>query len=207
MADAAGGAYGTRYSADELAQMADEFDRGDYEVVEGSTRVIEPDVSDTGTSVLSVRLPRVAISTLKESAEAEGVGATVLARRWLLERLSSEAPLSQGTVDVVDLLEWLHAKVKVTQSSPSVEGMTGVAGASPTGARKGAAKSSKKVNARSAGTAKKATTSKTAATKTVAKKATTRVRRGQSYTSTAGPSARSSDGSGRSAVTGQHLPK
>ncbi|MGV1030452.1 MAG: hypothetical protein ACOYBU_18395 [Dermatophilaceae bacterium] len=91
--------------------MADEFDRGDYEVVDGATQVVESETADTGTAVLSVRLPRSAIAALKQAAAEEEIGATVLARRWLMERLTSEAPPSSGTVEVTDLLEWLQTRV------------------------------------------------------------------------------------------------
>ncbi len=172
------GAYGTRYSAAELAQMADEFDRGDYEVNEGHTEVVEADVTDTVTAVLSVRLPRSAINALKQAAGDEGVGATVLARRWLLDRLSSETPLTGGTVEVTDLMEWLQAKVTATKTAKAnpTKTTTKTAKATPT---KTTTKTAKATPTKRAAATRKASPAKRAAkavTKTAARtvKPTTR---------------------------------
>lgn len=132
----ADGAYGTRHTHNELVQMAEEFDRGDYAVVPDRTAVVRANPSDTGTAVLSVRLPRTAIAALKEVAQREGVGATVLARRWLLERLASQEPstaATEGTVNVVELLEWLQTKVDRTRSAGHVAPERGARGDTATG--------------------------------------------------------------------------
>ncbi|MDQ6937331.1 MAG: hypothetical protein M3140_06420 [Actinomycetota bacterium] len=168
------GAYGTRYSAAELAQMADEFDRGDYEVNEGHTEVVEADATDTGTAVLSVRLPRSAINALKQAAGDEGVGATVLARRWLLDRLSSETPLTGGTVEVTDLLEWLQTKLTATRTAKATP--TKTATKTPTRTPTKTAKATPTKRATATRKASPATRATKAATKTAARiaKPTTR---------------------------------
>ena len=46
--------------------------------------------------LLTLRLDEPTINWLKEIADTKGMGASTLARMWLLERLSSEKPPSTG---------------------------------------------------------------------------------------------------------------
>lgn len=104
-------AYGTRFTRAELEQIAAENEAPAPD--DGTAAWTADDgTAASGTATMSVRLPVAVIAALKAAAEAEGTGATVLARRWITERLAATEPVSSATVNVADLLSFLaeHAR-------------------------------------------------------------------------------------------------
>ena len=91
--------------------MAKDFEAGEFEVEPDSAEVIETDASE-GTATISIRLPRSVIAALKSAAEEEGIGATVLARRWIMERLATSERAQPTFVDAAVLVDWVlsHAR-------------------------------------------------------------------------------------------------
>jgi hypothetical protein len=78
------------YANEDLEGMRDEFDNGHVEVDDTEPqRVVDGEPSGSGRSaVMSVRLPVSAIAQLKQAAEKQDVGATVLARRLIIAGLA-----------------------------------------------------------------------------------------------------------------------
>jgi hypothetical protein len=113
-------AHGTKFSEAELAKLAERFGRGEVEPV-GDPQTIEHEVSG-GTTVLSVRLPRSAVSQLKALAEQRGIGATVFARDLIIAGLAAEPGGLTGAVPVEELLHLIsaHGRAETTaDNSPS----------------------------------------------------------------------------------------
>lgn len=66
---------------------------------------------------IAIRLPPETITALREAADAEGVGYTVLVRRWIMAGLAGHgardprmtAPRDRRRVSVSDLLDFLDS--------------------------------------------------------------------------------------------------
>lgn len=106
---------GTAFTADELDRMAaDEDARYAAGEDDGDADWALDDGHDAGGSrAMSIRLPAATIAALKRAAETRGVGATVLARQWITERLATEGDAETGgTLDVGELLDYIaeHAR-------------------------------------------------------------------------------------------------
>jgi hypothetical protein len=102
-------AHGTKYSQEELERMAAEHEAASDEPTNEDEWTYDDGSSEQGTGTITVRLPRSAIAALKREAIAADVGATVVARRWLLERLSQGGgrPGERMVIDADELLEWV----------------------------------------------------------------------------------------------------
>lgn len=110
-------AHGTRYTEEELEALATRYAESSPEPTEST--VIETERTDR-TAVLSVRLPIAVVAMLKSAAEDEGVGATVLARDFIIAGLTERGGLSDVSVSVVDLMSFALAKART--NSPAREG-------------------------------------------------------------------------------------
>ncbi len=103
-------AHGTKIRENELGALGAAPGRGDLD--DGGTDddwVYDDGSAVTGTATMSIRLPRSMIAALKAAAEAEGVGATVLARRWITERLVGAEAAVPMVVDARELVDWVSS--------------------------------------------------------------------------------------------------
>ncbi len=103
-------AHGTRFMEKELEALAAARGRGavDHEGTDDDWGYDDGSAA-TGTATMSIRLPRSMIAALKAAAENEGVGATVLARRWITERLVGAETAVPMVVDARELLDWVSS--------------------------------------------------------------------------------------------------
>ena len=85
------------------------FDEGDFDVA--SLRRVEVQRGQPKSS-LAVRFDAADLERLRRRADAEGVGVTQLARRWVLDRL--DEPDDAGTVD--DLIDALDKSVRAARA-------------------------------------------------------------------------------------------
>lgn len=104
-------AHGTKFTKAELEQIAAENAAGSPDDATAQWTA-DDGAAATGTTTMTLRLPVAVIAALKAAAEAEGTGATVLARRWITERLAQTPAVRAATVSVADLLTFLaeHAR-------------------------------------------------------------------------------------------------
>lgn len=107
-------AYGTKFTEAELAEMADRFDHPtaeDEAADETAEWTYDDGSTATGSTTMSIRLPITVLAALKIAAQDAGVGATVLARQWIVERLAASGALA-GRVGVDELLAFIasHAQ-------------------------------------------------------------------------------------------------
>lgn len=109
-------AHGTRYSETELAEMARRFQHGEVELV-GKPETVETDETG-GTAIMSVRLPRNVIAQLKLLAQERGVGATVLARDFILAGVLAQSESLTGSIPVAEVLRLAAAHGWVVSSVP-----------------------------------------------------------------------------------------
>jgi len=88
------------------ATSSEEDETAEWTVDEGNTA--------TGTTTMTIRLPVRVVAALKRAAEEEGIGATVLARRFITEGLARDPDLDLETTTgvVVDLVRHLEEGLK-----------------------------------------------------------------------------------------------
>jgi hypothetical protein len=101
-------AHGTKFTDEELERIATEHETSSEED-ESADWDYEDGRGATGSATITVRMPVAMIAALKTQAEAEGIGATVLARRLIAEGLADG--LGSAYVAVADILN-LAAKTE-----------------------------------------------------------------------------------------------
>ncbi len=120
----------------------------------------------TGTTTMSIRLPISVLAALKDAALDENIGATVLARRCIMERLATQQGMDGGVVAVADLLE-LVARAQTPPPASAPPPTSGAARVKPrmATAEKPSTASSGKPNAAAAASATAAPAAKTPASR------------------------------------------
>jgi hypothetical protein len=122
-------AHGTKFSEKQLERLAAEHEAETDVEGEEEGWTYDDGSAEKGTATISIRLPKSVIAELKRQAEDQDVGATVLARRWIIERLAGETNYGVGEPAVVDageLLEFVMTRARpVRDTGVIIFGHTG----------------------------------------------------------------------------------
>jgi hypothetical protein len=97
-------AHGTKHTEEEIEDMAERFGRGDDGVAPDDEGELVASDDSKGSMTFTIRLPKSTVAALKAAAEREDVGATVLARRWITERLQDDTVPDDAVVRLTDVI-------------------------------------------------------------------------------------------------------